>query len=265
MITKMGRSTNKANELAYNYDFLWEQYVKLRKSQQQISKEFGFTTPGIVAAGLKKLGIRSRDLSESHITHNNKIILSDAYIGSLLGDGCLEMRNKKTGTACPQFTKSNRGYDHVVYVASQIYPSIYQDRIGRWINSCGNEMFRFQTKNHNELKFEYERWYPNNVKIVPNNLKLTQKILLNWFLDDGTSPFRTNRNGKFTITLCSESFTKSDNEYLISEISKFNIKTYLAKIDAGTGYRIRISDTDACDFLTLIGPCPVSSLAYKWK
>lgn len=53
----------------------------------------------------------------------------------------------------------------------------------------------------------YSLWYPNNKKIVPQNLVLTPNILLHWYLGDGSLSF-----GSFYIS--TQSFTKEENLFL---------------------------------------------------
>ena len=75
-------------------------------------------------------------------------------------------------------------------------------------------IYKFQTPVDKRLKDEYDRWYPNwnnFKKIVPDGLELTPKILLHWFLDDGTTSWRKQKRSKSVrLTFCSESFSYED-------------------------------------------------------
>lgn len=64
-----------------------------------------------------------------------------------------------------------------------------------------------------------QKWYPEGIKIVPRDLKLTSLICAIWFCDDGsityTGPNKTGRR----ISLYADSFIKEDCIFLQSALS----------------------------------------------
>jgi len=91
-------------------------------------------------------------------------------------------------------------------------------------------------------------------------------MLLHWFLDDGNSYVRKRKTKQVCIVLCSESFSRIDQELMSEKIwDKFGIKCSVRKCQSGTGYRIFVRQKYAGLFYDIIGPPVVSSLAYKWK
>ena len=117
-----------------------------------------------------------------------------------------------------------------------------------------------------ELLKVYRLWYSDK-KVVPNSLLLTKKTLLHWFMDDGSTSWRTDRKSKqVRLVFCSESFTKEENEFLVCQLrSNFDLKASVKRCPSGSGYRIGIGQSSIVQFFDVIGPCPVPSMEYKWK
>jgi hypothetical protein len=251
-------------------DWLINLYLKERKSTVAIAKLIGCDARSVNGA-LKKFNIEIRNLSESHLSNKFELIKDwDVINGSLLGDASLLWRNRKTGQGGASFSKTNKNFDHVLFVAKSIYGDFGESRIGP---NCKSLDFyhRFRTVMHVELTKAYKEWYPasnNYVKIVPRTLDLTPKMILHWFMDDGFSLYRSDSNS-LRIGLCTECFNKSDNLFLIEQLNdKFHLNARLTKTGthgAAFGQRIAIPGGKWKEFFNLIGPCPVPSLAYKWK
>jgi len=82
------------------------------------------------------------------------------------------------------------------------YESIIDNRTNKkYIN------FYTKSKSYRNLLFEYERWYINKKKIVPNDIKLTPLMCYWWFVCDG---FILNNN----VYLCTDSFNDNNLELL---------------------------------------------------
>jgi transposase len=96
----------------------------------------------------------------------------------------------------------------VRYIAQQFHASGHQVNLPPPVDSVF-----FESQRTVQLYKHLYQWYRNRTKIVPRNLRLTPRTVLHWFIGDA-SP-RTNR-----ITLCTQSFSKEDNEFLADLLKK---------------------------------------------
>lgn len=78
--------------------------------------------------------------------------------------------------------------------------------------------YKFRTRALVILKSIYDLWYPNRIKIVPNNLKLSSLTMAHWFCDDGCIRLKKDRDGNTTkamiLKLSTNSFTKEEVDRL---------------------------------------------------
>jgi len=87
-------------------------------------------------------------------------------------------------------------------------------------------------------------------------------------MDDGSSYQRrkSNKTKQITITLCTECFTKENQQMLVDKINKeYGFKCTVVVSNDGTGWRIRLPQSQTALFYDIIGKCPVPSMEYKWK
>lgn len=84
-----------------------------------------------------------------------------------------------------------------------------------------------------------KEWYPNGKKVVSNKIgeHFSEITLATWFLDDGHFSNRKNES----VTLCSESFSKEDNEFLCLLLKeKFDIDAKIQKIKRNNKVKYRV-------------------------
>lgn len=94
-------------------------------------------------------------------------------------------------------------------------------------------------------------WYNNDrVKIVPRNLELTPNVVRWWFIGDGIG-------SRYNPQLCTESFTKEENNLLIEKLTNLNIKCFLTNRN-----RIKIRSNSCSYFYEYIGKLPTQ---YEYK
>lgn len=272
-------------------NWLYEKYFVDKLSTVQVADLVGAKEPNSVGQALKRFGWSLRNHRNGIVRNIEDVLIinRDVIDGSLLGDCSLGISNKNSDFARPYLHKKNKYRDHLIWFAEQIFPfnritiketthSIkYKNIIKRY------KIFTFRTNSSEKLLEFYRRWYPSNnnyKKVVPADLILTPTMILNWFLDDGSSTWR-KRDGEICksrnsatypqktkqviVSFCSESFTKEENEFLCNQIKKFGINASVIKSNGGTGWRIAIGQSSTNDFFDLIGECPVDSLKYKWK
>lgn len=113
-----------------------------------------------------------------------------------------------------------------------------------------------KSRYYTELLELRNKWYKNNKKTVPRDIILTPDILHWWYLGDGYLETR-----KYGLFLCTESFTKEDNEFLVNQLNKIGFSCFLTRRN-----RIRFSGKDGIKkFLNYIGKSKVKCYEYKWK
>ena len=188
----------------------------------------------------------------------NNYYLTDKSVevmnGLLLSDGCLQYRNDSLNACFSQTCKYKEYLDYLkeqLSFPSKIASYNYIDK--RWNKRIySNQLTTKQSELFSSL---YREWYPTGEKQVPNNLKLTPITLLHWFLGDGYG-------GDHSINLCTDSFSESHINYLITELDNLNIKSNIQQ--HGKHPRIYIPTKYQMEFLGLIGRCPVKCYEYKW-
>jgi len=135
--------------------------------------------------------------------------------GSLLGDGWMSKHGHgKNSSFAKEQTSRSREYLEWHYQVLQPYSSNIHDRKERVMN-WGNRVTKtqschFYTCNHFVFNEMRDKWYPNNKKVIPKNLKLSPLALATWHCDDGSNDAKTRR-----IFLNTQGFTFDECEYLI--------------------------------------------------
>lgn len=195
----------------------------------------------------------NNSMSEIRLTRHELEVIQ----GCLLGDGCLSINGK---SSCFMYGSSN--YDHVKYVWDQIkrlstprYESgpvelkIYDKRTGKTYT-------RYEIRTKNNIFFYNLRmvWYPEGIKIVPKDLKLTNTIIRLWYIGDGS----LDKSHGY-IKLCTDSFDKDSLELLNEQLQEW--KSWVNF----NNKRIYIKRVNVKRFLNYIGDCPVESYKHKWQ
>lgn len=258
--------------LVNNKDWLYEQYITLKKSAKQIAKEVGYKSSNSIRQSLIRNNIPIRSYSSAQrINHIDNIKIDiEVLDGTLLGDGYLSGRKKSNSDICPSFNKKNKFLDHVEYIRDILLPNVEIKTGYRFLKKTGKEYVSHMVYSNRTEKLIpfYDRWYPewnNFKKVVPEDITITPTVLLHWFLDDGSTTYCGNKKNPMII-FCSESFTEEENQLLCDKINQsFDLGAKLAPCNSGTKWRVRIPQNRCNDFFNIIGKCPVPSLKYKWK
>lgn len=284
----VGRSCfDKLNDIKWLKDV----YLTKKLSSCKIAKIVGDgCTFGHVIKALQRMNIPTRNRSEGKLINRGDTgfkFIRDVIEGSLLGDGGLSKYNID-GNANFNLTSIHKEY--LEYYSNIIFKD--SDRIFvKSVESKDNEIrgkkyiskpsFYLLSKVEFELTKLYNEWYPYNIKIIPDNILVTKRTLLHWFMEDGYSYRVTRRWGKrkekitnsIRIQFSTQSFNKDDLDMLCSKIYyKFGLKMYprLHKRHGkirGSGYYIELSESKEQRelFYRIIGKCPVKCFEYKWK
>lgn len=260
-----------------NVDWLRQKYETEGLSTLEIAELVGAKTGNSVRQALlrHKIEVRNRsdgqtiNREEDYFQFNQPIIE-----GSLLGDGSLDIWNRESDISFPYFHKKNIHYEHALYVASKIFSKNPESRISEYKRVIDGKTFGhfwLCSLTYKELLPFYRLWYPkenNYKKVIPENIEINEELLLHMFLDDGTTFLRRPESKKkqVVITLCSQSFSRENQEMFCEKVySKFALKMSTTPCANGTGYMIRIPQSNADLFYEIIGPSPVQCLSYKWK
>ena len=240
-------------------------YSVNEKSIRQIA-EINKCSPTKIRNILIKNNIPRRDFAHAlHLRLQNNIPLSQDFLniieGELLGDGSIYAR-KRSGRFI--FNNSNKDYVNYLFnefkkenikLVTEVKTSTYFHK--NWKKEY--TIHSFVTCNTIQFKLLKEKWYPKNKKIIPNDLKITPKLLLHWYMGDGTI-----KKHKGVIELCTDCFLPKDINNILEKINlKLNICSKLTTYSNRP--RIYIPRQDTFKFLEFIGPPPFESIAYKWK
>ena len=195
-----------------------------------------------------------------------KIILTEkqkeVLDGALLGDGCLYLH---TNGKNAQFTYLSKSREHVEYVGKyfQEYWSGEGIKDTSYIDERTNKKyFRSQIKTYTNETFteQYNRWYRNGIKHLPQDLVLTPLICLIWYIGDGGI---CHANRTEYIKLSTQCFSKDEQEtILLPQLIQFEAS--LMKTD-NEQYFIYIPRRKEKEFLDYIGKCPFNDYMYKWE
>jgi len=243
-----------------NKKWLHYKYEVELLSTLQISKILGCNS-NTVRMSLIRNNFKIRNARESQVDGSGDKLALDMEIinGLMLGDAC--MRRGKTSVSMPYLTHVSK---HKEY-SNHLSKTLFSDLSRVFVHS--NNAFSVRSLSSNRLNDVYNKWYRDNVKIIPSDLIVTPKTLLYWFMDDGSSYQRRNesKTKQVYVTLCSESFSLFENEFLIKQINKLGIYPTLKNVKWGSGYRILIKQSEYQKFINTIEKSPVKCFEYKWK
>ena len=259
--------------------WIYQKYVIENLSTTSIAKLVGCKNENSINQALKRHSIPVRILDNPwQYYHDDPIIFDfDIINGSLLGDASLRKWNSSSKNANAYFSKRNKYLDHIELVAKSLYPNNFKEKIKSSICKCQGKKFNhfsIYTSSNQVFKEMFEKWYPkdnNFEKIVPQDLKINQKTLLHWFLDDGNSYYRNRRDciqktSQVSISMCCEGFKEEYVELLRDICTRdTSLPFVIGKCNFGYGTRLKIKQSASDDFFDYIGECPIDSMRYKWK
>ena len=161
----------------------------------------------------------------------------DILVGSMLGDGSL---SHSSLNSC--FSK-NQKYDRKEYLdwhaemldgySANVRPIYSKEKLtegfdGKIQREKTDEYlsgYRYETFNHPNLTDLRNKWYKNNIKIIPADLGLNPQRIAIWYFDDGS-----NDSKQRVAVLCTQSFTLDESEFLVEKFQAFNLYPTIKKI-----------------------------------
>lgn len=212
----------------------------------------------------------TKEVNKLSAEYKKKYVLTDeqreALVGIILGDGYLE-RVKASHNTRLTVEHASEQAAFVLFISELFEGLIKTDPVisSRKADRRTGKVYRsirVKTLSFPCLSFFHELFYVNKTKIIPANIKdiLTPRGLAFLIMGDGFI-----YNG--VIIICTESFTKSEQELLIEALdTKFGILATLNKrVTSGdnSSYRIRISKRYTEKFVELIKPYFIPQMLYK--
>ncbi len=174
--------------------------------------------------------------------------------GAMLGDGCIYVPKNATNLTNPRFV-CQRNINDLEYLKFQenILHNICSDKAIHISKSYDKrhdkyyEWCRLNTRNSELLRYQYERWYKNRIKTIPDDLVLTKFNIAIWFADDGTVYHpgkQENKNLKFSFA--THGF-KKDEVYKLKCLldTRYNTKFRMYTIPGRNQYSISGSNCQA--------------------
>jgi len=205
----------------------------------------------------------------------NKEEALQIFNGTMLGDSSVTLSHG----AYPYFTIAKSGQEHLDWLlrikeallslgvsVTPHYPILGSS------TSRGKryEYLRLCSKTCPFMEGQRGRWYPNSVKVVPEDIILTPAAVASWFMDDGSSVWHTmygERTGGVSADFATYGFSLGDIEKLETGLIGLGI-TYITRtvdkhVKAGSGIRLRVHGNSVILLMGLIEP--FVAISYKTK
>ncbi len=185
----------------------------------------------------------------------------DVLVGTVLGDGCLEVNGRNVRLKIDHNIKQKQLTDWVFNEFKEFcskepyFLNQYNDKYKKFYHH-----YRFSTLSITTFNQYHSLFYVSKRKIVPKNIKnlLTNPLSLAvWYMDDGFR--RLDCNG---VYLCTSAFTHEEHLLLLETLKmNFNLD---AKVHFAAGNaRIYIPSSSAKQFCELVKEFVLSDLSYK--
>jgi len=193
-----------------DYDKLHEQYIVQGKSTTEIAKD-SLTLLGVQASAslvyqsLIRNNIPVRNKSVSVSMSKSTLDIDQSFIdeptiewidGFLLGDGSVKLEWRSNGFGGSRFSFGSVEIDWTKYAMSKLsaYGVSEPKQYGKTTERCPNIEWQSRTRTHPDIIKQAERWYPNRIKKVPTDVRITPTSLLLWYLGDGSFIYDTKHN-----------------------------------------------------------------------
>lgn len=200
--------------------------------------------------------IEYKEFAELRARLKLSITQEQVLIGSILGDGCLQL-SKNGESARLQIRNSLKQSEYVDWKYQ-----FFQEWSPRGVHDDNaNQSVYFDTLFHKELGEWRDIFYPNGQKIIPaeiNRLLTSPLALAIWFMDDGNGYLNCR-----ALRISSYSFTEAENELLQGCLEdNFQVKSTIC-VDS-KGYHLYIPVKSAVILFQLIQAHIHPTMQYKF-
>jgi len=192
---------------------------------------------------------RSLDYDQSYLTEE----IIEMVDGFLLGDGHISKNNTVARLSC------GLQYEEFAKYLMKGFQS-YSTSVDRYKDAGMSSGFQWQgrTRFHPDLFLQYQRWYHDSKKQPPNDVRITAKSVMMWYLGDGSIV-----HGKNTVTLrlATDGFLPEKVEFLAEQLNSAGITCY-----RNNDNRVQINAIGVPAFFDFIGKeSPVECYRYKFN
>jgi len=264
-----------ANEI-YTLDFFNHYYINkelsfpkicaLVKEKYNFSMDVSQVRRRAIACGIKTRSKIEENILRASCDYSVSFLnehLLEWIDGFLLGDGYIKPSSVGCAYGCTVQHEEFCRYlmkEFECYNPTFIKKKVYDPRLknGFSISNVGT------TKYHPDTHTQLIRWYPNGVKIIPKDVRITPLSTLLWFLGDGSYRKRDNRS---ELIFCTNGFLYNEIEnILIKKLDKLDIKSHIVvyKRKSYSEYMIRIESKSIGDLFKFMLPNPVKCYQYKF-
>lgn len=203
----------------------------------------------------------SREIQERMQSLKLSTVQREALVGLLLGDGCLESRNKFQ-TYRLKIEQSARHEAYVRHILDVFRPWVLSGPRMRSSTRNGKEhvSWAFNTVSHAAFRFYGQQFYADQQKQVPRLIHrwLTPRAIAYWFMDDGSIKSRQSKGVIFNT----QGFPRQDVERLCDVLDQqFGLLAQTRR--QKDGLQIFVSGKSYERFVDLIGPFVIDSMRYK--
>jgi hypothetical protein len=195
----------------------------------------------------------------------------EIFIGSMLGDGSICLA-KKGINANFIVKRKSEDRDYLLWEYEQFQQfcrrgPVDEKRFDKRTNKYYYGTY-FYTRVSPVFTELHKLWYPNGIKCVPQNIKLTPLTMLIWFLDDGWVNIK--KTGSIQLGLATDGFLKTEVEYLAKLLYEryeeyYGVHDNGNKNPAGRGWIIQTNGRGAMAIIKDIDPIYPNNMLRKAK
>ncbi|AAB99101.1 RNA maturase isolog [Methanocaldococcus jannaschii DSM 2661] len=189
---------------------MYEKYIVEGLSDREIAYLIGCGKATVVRAR-QKHGIYREDVKmcDDYTLDNISEDLRTFIDGLLLGDACITEKGNLLIT-------QNKRYDWLEYVKHRfqqfglnVYFHCYKYK--RRTSEVIADLYVLSTSRYELFRQLRERWYPDGIKRIPNDLVINDEGLAQWYLGDGSL---TKQKNGYKLELSTHGFTLDENKFL---------------------------------------------------
>lgn len=239
---------------------LISEYTTKTNSIKDLAKKYGVGERS-VKRWFQEYSIKPIRSVERKYYHLRKVPFTkkqrEFIIGSLLGDGHIDNGKLKRFAV----NHSDKQLDYIMYKKEVLNNFINMVRKNKPQKKRKSVAYNLTTIGHQEFNFYHKLFYDNTKKVIRKGIEnyLTPYVMAIWVMDDG-------HTRKYDMKLCTEGFTKKENEILRNAIYvRFGIGCNVSEYNnRGKKYYIlTFNKKNSLKLCDLIKPYIISSMQYK--